>query len=100
MKLQKTWFPILPVLLNSCAQAQTPAQSSAQTSTASSPTSPSGAPAKPTTMIGKCPVFPADNIWNTRVDRFPVDPNSAAYISSIGADKPVHQLIVRTQGRA
>ena len=41
-------------------------------------------------MIGKCPVFPADNIWNTRVDRFPVDPHSSTYIQSIGADKTLH----------
>lgn len=35
--------------------------------------------------IGKCPVFPADNIWNTPVDRLPVDARSAQYVGSIGA---------------
>jgi hypothetical protein len=40
--------------------------------------------------IAGCPVFPPDNIWNTRVDRVPLDPKSQAYIQSIGADKPVH----------
>lgn len=36
--------------------------------------------------IGNCPVFPADNPWNTEVSAFPVDPNSDAYIASISAD--------------
>lgn len=31
-----------------------------------------------------CAMFPANNIWNTRVDTLPVDPNSAAYIGAIG----------------
>jgi hypothetical protein len=35
--------------------------------------------------IGSCPVLPADNIWNTKVDTLPLDPNSAAYVSTIGA---------------
>src|SRR5436305_48733 len=40
--------------------------------------------------VGKCPVFPADNIWNTPVDKLPVHPRSAAYLRSIGLDKPLH----------
>jgi len=40
--------------------------------------------------VAGCPVFPHDNIWNTRVDRLPLDPKSQAYVQSIGADKPVH----------
>ena len=40
--------------------------------------------------IDKCPMLPADNIWNTRVDQLPVDPNSAIYISNIGSDRPLH----------
>ena len=40
--------------------------------------------------IAGCPVFPPDNIWNTRVDTLPLDPKSQSYIQSIGADKPVH----------
>jgi hypothetical protein len=37
-------------------------------------------------IIGNCPVFPADNPWNTDVSSFPVHPNSDAYIASISAD--------------
>src|SRR5437763_2490064 len=40
--------------------------------------------------IGGCPVFPRDNIWNTPIDTLPVDANSAAYIATIGSDKPLH----------
>lgn len=35
-------------------------------------------------MIGGCPVFPGDNVWNTRVDALPADPRSAEYVASIG----------------
>ena len=28
--------------------------------------------------LGGCPMFPANNVWNTPVDNLPVDPNSAA----------------------
>ena len=37
-----------------------------------------------------CPVFPADNIWNARVDTLPVDPGSSQYIASIGTTSNVH----------
>lgn len=34
--------------------------------------------------------FPDDSPWNTPVDKMPVDANSATFIKSIGADKPLH----------
>ena len=37
-----------------------------------------------------CPVFPADNPWNQRVDRLPVANDSAALIDQIGLGDPVH----------
>jgi hypothetical protein len=37
-----------------------------------------------------CPVFPANNPWNQRVDKLPVSANSAQLISSIGLDAHVH----------
>lgn len=33
--------------------------------------------------LGDCPVFPADNAWNTRVDDAPVHPDSAAILAFI-----------------
>jgi hypothetical protein len=38
----------------------------------------------------ECPLFPADHIWNTRVDGLPVDPKSAAYLTSIGPAAGLH----------
>src|SRR5689334_1347474 len=40
--------------------------------------------------IGNCPVFPADNIWNTPVDQLPVSGNSTAWVNTIGATKNIH----------
>jgi len=37
-----------------------------------------------------CPVFPANNAWNQRVDGLPVARDSAQLIASIGLDAPVH----------
>lgn len=37
-----------------------------------------------------CPLFPADNIWQARIDQLPVDPNSAAYVATIGAAAGLH----------
>ncbi|HEX2910128.1 MAG TPA: fibronectin type III domain-containing protein [Chloroflexia bacterium] len=37
-----------------------------------------------------CQIFPADNIWNVPVTNLPVDPNSNAYINSIGANTGLH----------
>jgi len=39
---------------------------------------------------GSCPVFPADNIWNTPVDTLPVSPNSAIWVNTIGPTLPLH----------
>ena len=41
------------------------------------------------TLAG-CPVFSGNNVWNVRVDHLPVDPNSTAYVATIGSSKPVH----------
>ncbi|MFO1520062.1 MAG: hypothetical protein U1F57_10430 [bacterium] len=41
-------------------------------------------------QITGCKIFPADNPWNQDVSGLPVDPNSDAYIASIGAGTHVH----------
>ena len=41
-------------------------------------------------IVGGCPVFPDDNVWNVRVDALPVHPQSAAWIATIGSAKPLH----------
>ena len=37
----------------------------------------------------KFSIFPPDSPWNTPIDDAPVDPNSDAYIASMGADDPL-----------
>jgi hypothetical protein len=51
-----------------------------------------GVAAGPPTVPGArgCPIFPANNPWNERVDRLPVASDSGALIASIGLDAPVH----------
>jgi hypothetical protein len=46
--------------------------------------------AAPAPTIGGCPLFPATNAWNQRVDKLPVAANSAQIIASIGNDVGVH----------
>ncbi|HXP87218.1 MAG TPA: Ig-like domain-containing protein [Bryobacteraceae bacterium] len=48
------------------------------------------AAAQAPTVGGKCPVFPADNIWNARVDQLPVHPSSSTWVTTIGTSKPMH----------
>jgi hypothetical protein len=40
-------------------------------------------PSQAQTIAG-CQVFPANNVWNVRVDTLPVDAKSAAYVNNIG----------------
>ena len=48
-------------------------------------TVPLGSPApRGTTLPGTdCPMFPADNVWNTNISGLPVDPNSATWLASM-----------------
>jgi hypothetical protein len=41
-------------------------------------------------VISGCQIFPADNVWNAPIDTMPVDPNSSAYVSTIGPNTGVH----------
>ena len=40
--------------------------------------------------IQNCPVLPADNVWNTRVDTLPVHANSASYLATMNPTKGFH----------
>ena len=40
--------------------------------------------------IGNCTVFPADNIWNTRIDQLPVHSSSSTWVGTIGSGAPLH----------
>lgn len=47
-------------------------------------------PAGNSPTIANCPMFPADNIWNARVDSLPAHPMSDSWIASIGRDEGFH----------
>src|SRR5690606_17175739 len=47
-------------------------------------------PPEPTPMIGSCPVFPADNYWNTDISQLPVHSRSDDWVSSIGENHDLH----------
>jgi hypothetical protein len=57
------------------AAATQPAQSSPATTAAGGGTTVRGAP--------DCPMFPADNVWNTDISKLPVNPRSAAWMQSM-----------------
>jgi hypothetical protein len=40
--------------------------------------------------IVNCPIFPADNFWNARVDALPTHPQSDSWIRSIGSSESIH----------
>lgn len=40
--------------------------------------------------LASCSIFPPDNVWNARVDTLPLDPHSAAFVSSIGSTTGLH----------
>ncbi len=78
-------LPVLCLALSSPTAA--PIQAQVDETTTYLPVVQHGA-AGPT--LAGCPVFPVDHIWNTPVDRLPLDPNSTAYINSIGAADNLH----------
>jgi hypothetical protein len=44
----------------------------------------------PSIIESGCTIFPANNIWNTRIADADRDPHSVDYVGSIGADGPLH----------
>ena len=49
-----------------------------------------GAGGHPVPGAPRCPIFPADNVWNRDISHLPVAPNSAHMIAAIGADRGLH----------
>lgn len=37
-----------------------------------------------------CPIFPASNVWNRRIDALPVHASSTTYLTTIGLDRGLH----------
>jgi len=84
---------IIASLLTACAIAldQTPVSGSDNNTTPSITTTDIPAPSSenPPTLAD-CPMFPANNFWNTPVDSLPVHPRTDAWINSIGRDTGFH----------
>ncbi|GAB4503215.1 MAG: hypothetical protein Fur0043_02070 [Anaerolineales bacterium] len=95
-----TWTSLLlltlSLLIAACgpqpaAPIAAPLSTFAPTSTpAISPTVSASTAASSEPQIAGCPLLPADNIWNARVDSLPTDPHSDAYIQAIGTDTGLH----------
>ena len=49
-----------------------------------------GAPAVAAPPLSNCPLFPATNVWNKRVDSLPVATNSDVLINAIGRKSALH----------
>ena len=47
-------------------------------------------PAAAAPVIGGCPVFPVNNIWNVPVDTLPVHASSTTFVNTIGANAGLH----------
>jgi len=77
---------LIPLSLQSASSAKQPAASS----TIFLPLIQSGALINTGPTLAGCPMFPANNIWNARVDALPVDPMSNTYINAIGASTTLH----------
>jgi hypothetical protein len=70
------------------AAAASPAAAAGATGSASPTPSATSSPAPPssgTTVPGapNCPMFPADNVWNTDISKLPVNPRSAQWLASM-----------------
>ena len=53
-------------------------------------TTTSAAAATSSPTIGACPMLPADNVWNTPINRLPVHARSSQFMKSIGTTVRVH----------
>lgn len=53
------------------------------------PSSASGTQVR-TSAVSKCPVFPRNNYWNTRVDRLPVHPRSRTWLRHMSPGSRLH----------
>jgi hypothetical protein len=62
-----------------------PASDAAPAGTAAGAVTAAGLP-----TIGGCQIFPADNVWNTRIDTLPVHSRSDAWVNSIGRSTGLH----------
>jgi hypothetical protein len=86
--VQDNWTSTTETVSPSQPDSPTAAESSL---TQTSPTQPQvDSTSQASTAIATCPIFPADNFWNARVDSLPIHPLTDAWIDSIGRDEGFH----------
>jgi len=69
-------------------ETSTPPDSPTLAATPETTVSPTQTPSGP--MIANCPMFPANNFWDARVDTLPIAPQSDSWIESIGRTESFH----------
>ncbi|MGB8701539.1 MAG: hypothetical protein WCD18_19160 [Thermosynechococcaceae cyanobacterium] len=84
------WFAVMSGLGGSVPQQPHAFQVPSEQSTLKTNQSLIALKTKASPTVSGCPVFPADNIWNARVDGLPVDSRSRAYIDSMGRNTHLH----------
>lgn len=87
-RLIALWVLLIPALVAKAPNSPARQAGAAAEEVVYLPLLMSPGPAGP--VLAGCPVFPADNIWNTPVDDLPVHPNSADFIETIGANAGLH----------
>jgi hypothetical protein len=92
--MKKLLLVILPLTALACLAASTstafPAPASTPTDEVAPPTIALTQPSTGGPTIANCPVFPANNFWNARIDALPVHPDSDSWIDSIGRGEGFH----------
>jgi hypothetical protein len=58
--------------------------------TASAPPAPTSTPSADAALPRDCSIFPADNVWHADISALPTHASSAAWVESIGPDRPLH----------
>ena len=92
---KKLLLAVVSIILLACTALGTPTIESPTVAvvTETRPTTESTTAPPPTTdgpTLANCPMFPADNFWNARVDSLPVHPQSDSWIQNIGRDEGFH----------
>jgi hypothetical protein len=85
------WHPATTTATPTASPTPTASRTRTASATPTLTLTPSRTPTPSATLsLAACAFFPADNVWNTRVDTLPVDVNSQTYINTIGASRGLH----------
>ncbi len=91
---KKLLLVVIPIILLACVAMGTPTIPPAVPSATSiiPPVDSTAVPTQTTDgpTLANCPMFPANNYWNARVDSLPTHPMSDAWIDSIGRAESFH----------